>query len=76
MITELLGWCTLINYGILTFWFLMFVFAHDFVYNLHRRWFRLSVEKLDSIHYAGMAFYKIAIFIFNLAPYIALKIVS
>ena len=75
-IREFLGWCTVINFGILIFWWLMFMLAHDFVYRLHSKWFKIEAAEFDAIHYKSMAFYKLAIFLFNLVPYIALSIVS
>ncbi|MDO9270776.1 MAG: hypothetical protein Q7T96_16860 [Methylobacter sp.] len=41
------------NYVILILWFGVFSLAHDSMYRLHSRWFRLSVETFDAIHYAG-----------------------
>ncbi len=75
ILSAVLGWATLINMGVLTLWFLLIVFAHDWVYQLHSEWFTLSVERFDTIHYAGMAFYKISIYLFNLIPFLALHIV-
>ncbi len=75
MIRETLLWCTIFNVGMLIVWFLGFLLLHDLIHRLHGKWFKLSVEQFDAIHYAGMAFYKIAIFMFNLVPYIALNIV-
>jgi hypothetical protein len=46
------------------------------MYGLHSRWFKLSVEIFDAIHYAGLAVYKIGILLLNLVPLIALYIVS
>lgn len=69
-------WCALLNYALLLWWFLVFRFAHDQLYRFHGRWFRLSVEQFDAIHYAGMAAYKIGIFLFALAPWLALLIIS
>jgi hypothetical protein len=71
---DILLWCLLINYGILLAWFLVFKFAHAWLYQLHGQWFRLSVEQFDSIHYVTMAIYKIAVLLFNLVPYLALWI--
>ena len=51
-------WCTIINYGILLVWFLFFMLGHDWMYGLHGRWFHLSVEQFDMVHYAGMSIYK------------------
>jgi len=76
ILSAVLGWATVINMGIVTLWFLLIVYAHDWVYQLHSRWFTLSVERFDTIHYAGMAFYKISIYLFNLVPFLALQIVA
>ena len=39
---------------------------------MHGRWFKLSAETFDAIHYSGMAVYKIGILLFNLVPLVAL----
>jgi len=75
-IKNVLLWCTGLNYAILFIWFGVFVFAHDWMYGLHGRWFKLSIETFDAIHYAGLAGYKIAIILLNLVPLIALCLVS
>ncbi len=71
---KTLLWCTLVNYGILLVWFFCLLAAHNWMYQLHGRWFHLSVEQFDVLHYAGMAIYKIGIILLNLVPYIALHI--
>lgn len=76
ILRSTLGWCTVINFGLLIWWALFILLAHDLVYRLHSRWFKLSVEQFDVIHYTGMAFFKIMVLLFNLAPYIALRIVT
>jgi len=50
--------------------------AHDWTWRLHSRWFNLSVERFDAIHYAGIAYFKLTVFVFNLVPYLALRIVT
>lgn len=67
-------WCTVIDYGIILVWFLFFILAHDVMYRLHGRWFHLSIEQFDMLHYAGMSIFKIGILLFNLVPYVALTI--
>ena len=69
-------WCTILNYGILLLWFLVFVFAHDWILRIHVRWFRLSSEQFDAIHYVGMAIFKIGIMLFNLVPLVVLHIIG
>ena len=73
---DVLLWCTVINYAVLILWFLLFRAAHDWLHRLHGRWFRLSAEQFDAIHYAGMVIYKIGILLVNLVPYVALRIVG
>jgi hypothetical protein len=68
--------CGLINMAMLMLWAMMFIFARDWIYKVHTKWFKLSDEKFDSIHYSGMALYKLVIFFFNLVPYFALLIID
>jgi hypothetical protein len=75
VIRSILLWCTVINYAVLLVWFLLFCLAREWMVRLHGRWFRLSAEQFDAIHYAGMAIYKIGILLFNFVPYLALMIV-
>ena len=75
-IRAVLAWCSVIDIGLLLVWFLFFSLAHDWIYRFHRQWFNLSVEKFDAIHYAGMALFKISIWLFNLVPYLATRIVG
>lgn len=76
LIRDALFWCTVLNYTLLLFWALAFMSARDWMHDLHARWFRLPVEQFDAIHYAGMAVYKIGIFLMNLVPLVALHIVG
>ena len=73
---QLLGWSTLINWIILLVWFAIFALARGWMYRLHGRWFRLSAEQFDAIHYAGIASYKILILLFNLVPYLVLRAIA
>lgn len=69
---HFLGWCALLNYAILSIWFLAIVCAHDRLYRLHSVWFRLSESQFDLIHYGGMTFYKLTVLVFNVVPYLVL----
>ena len=71
-IKHVLLWCVGLNYAILFIWVGGFAFAHDWMYRLHGRWFKLSVETFDAMHYGGLAVFKIGIFLLNLVPLIAL----
>jgi hypothetical protein len=74
IVRNALLWCAVINYGILLVWFLLFILAHDWMYLFHGRWFRLSVEQFDMLHYGAMAIFKVGIILLNLVPYIALQL--
>jgi hypothetical protein len=76
MARNALLWCTIINYGLLLWWFVLFALAHDSMQRFQNKWFPMSVEAFDMVHYAGMALFKIGIILFNLVPYIALRIVA
>jgi hypothetical protein len=76
IIRNVLAWCAALNLGLLLFWVLWLTLAYDWVYRIHGKWFKLSVERFDEIHYAGIAFFKICIFFFNIVPYLALRIIQ
>lgn len=73
---NVLLWCTVIDYGLLLVWFAFLATAHEWMRQFHGKWFRLSSDQFDAIHYAGMAMFKIGIFLLNLVPLIALSIVG
>ena len=75
-IRILLGWCSVINTVILLVWFLAFVFSHDLIFKIHTRWFKISEERFDEIHYTMMGYYKLAVMLFNLLPYLVLRFVQ
>ena len=75
-IKHFLLWCVFLNYAVLIIWSGVLVFAHDWMYRLHTRWFKLSVETFDAMHYAGLSAYKIGILLLNLVPLAALYLVS
>ena len=76
LIRDGLAWCAVINIGVLLLWFLGFTVAHDWIYRIHGRWFKVSEENFDAIHYASMGFFKLSILLFNIVPYLALRIVG
>ena len=75
-VQSFLIWCAGINYAILLVWFAVFTLAHDWVYRMHSRWFKLSPEMFDALNYAGVAIYKIGIMLFVLVPLIALLLID
>jgi hypothetical protein len=76
IVRSALAWCTLINWLLLLWWLIFFILGRDWMYRFHSRWFKLSDETFDTFHYAGMGLFKTAIIVFNLVPYLALRIVG
>jgi hypothetical protein len=65
------------NFLLIAWWALFILFASDWVYHLHGKFFRgLPRDSFDAIHYAGLAFFKIIVFVFCLVPYLALVILT
>ncbi len=76
VIRDVLMWCAIINSGVLLFWFVLFALAGDWMYRYHNRWFPMSREAFNVVHYSGMGLFKLAVVLFNLVPFIALLIVG
>ena len=76
-LTKFLLWCTIINGALLVVAFAVFaVGGTDVVYKTHGIWFALPPETFSAIVYMFLGTYKIAILVFNLIPYVALRIVG
>ncbi len=74
LLTTLLGWMSVINYSILILWFLIFFFANNWYYQLTNYFFKMEIASFNKTNYFFMGFYEIIVILFNLVPYIALKI--
>ena len=75
VVRGVLLWSAVINYGLLVLWALWFLLAPGWSHRIGR-WYRMSPEQMDVIQLAGMTFYKISIILFNIVPYVALRIVA
>ena len=75
-LAAFLGCCTLINFAFLLLAAVFLALAKDFVVNTHARLFGIGESELPGIYFRYLAYYKIAIFVFNLTPYLALRIIA
>lgn len=75
-LTEFFKWCSLINGGLLTYSVVMLLMFPQFVYTVHSRWFQISRESYNIIVYSFIGVFKIVFFVFNLVPYLALRLVA
>ena len=74
-VIAVLGWCMVINFGLLLFWLLAIMLMPNLVYRTQGLVTSMSREDLDRTMYHLMGQFKFAVIILNLAPYIALRIV-
>lgn len=70
------GWCSVINIGVLLYATISMVLMRDFMTGLHAKLFGLEEKKLHEQYFQYLANYKIAIFMFNIVPYLALLIMN
>jgi hypothetical protein len=75
-LANFLGWCTLLNFGLLIFSSLALVIALKPISQLHARLFDLDRAELSMAYFRYLANYKILIIVLNLVPYLALRIMS
>lgn len=76
LVRDALLWCALINLGLLALWSLLFVLGRTWLHRLWSKGFSLPVEQFDALSFAGIVLYKTGIILFNLTPYIALRMVG
>jgi hypothetical protein len=74
-LAAFLGWCTLINLGMLMFASLLLAYMRGPISKIHRGMFGLDDTDLSRAYFQYLAQYKTLIFVFNLMPYLALRIV-
>jgi len=75
-VRAVLAWCAVLNIGLLIFASVAVMLMGGSMKRLHARMFGLSDDDLSRAYFQYLAQYKIAIFVFNLAPYLALRIIE
>ena len=74
ILTEFLGWASVINIGVLLISTIMVVLMRKSISKIHGSLFGLNEVDLGRAYFQYIAQYKIAIIVLNIVPYIALKI--
>ena len=69
-------WCTILNVGLLILSFLIWMVAADFIYKVHGKWFPMPRESFNAVFYGFIGIYKLFVYVFNLAPWLALVIIG
>ena len=73
VIREFLGWCSVINIVLLIFSAILIIRIRKSVAILHGKMFNLDENYLSQAYFQYLGQYKIAIIVFNIVPYLALK---
>jgi len=73
-LTEFLGWSSVINICLLIATTLAVILMRESITKLHEKMFGIDAKELPILYFQYIAQYKLAIIIFNIVPYIALKI--
>ena len=76
LLTIFLGWTTVINILVLIFSALVLLTAREKISKLHARLFGVDQANISQLYFQYLAQYKIAIIVFNIAPYLALRILA
>ncbi len=75
-IREFLGWCSVINIGMLFVSTIMLTIMRSWVIKIHASTTGVSEMELPRIYIEFLGNYKILIIILNVVPYIALRIMA
>ena len=75
-VTTFLGWCTVINIGLLAYSTIMLSLFRAPAKRIHSKLSGVGEEGLDAIYFNFLGNYKLAILVLNIAPYFALKIMA
>ena len=69
-----LGWCTAMDLALLAISSLLVIAMRSRLTAIQSRMFGLSEEDLSRAYFQYLAQFKIAVIVFNLTPYLALKL--
>jgi len=73
---EFLGWCSVINIGLLMFSVIFVVSLRCPISRIHAKMFNLDESNLSYAYFKYLAQYKIIVIVFNIVPYFALRIIN
>jgi hypothetical protein len=69
------GWCSVLNILLLSISAFFVFFLKSYISKIHSILFDISRDDIYKSYFQYLAFYKILIIVFNIIPYIALKII-
>ena len=71
-----LGWCCVLNFGLLFVMSLFLLFGIESIYNIQANFLYVERESYNEMWFLTIGVWKIMVLVFNLIPYIALRIMA
>ena len=75
-LTAFFGWCSLINIGLMLLSTVTLLVGQESIVRIHSRMFGLEKKELQRAYFQYLAQLKIAVLVFSIVPYIALKMIG
>ncbi len=75
-LTTFFGWCSAISIGILLLSSVALILMRGTVSKIHAALFGMAEPDLPRAYFQYLAQFKIAVIVFNLVPYIALRLMA
>ena len=75
-LTEFFGWMTVINFTLLLISAAAVLFLGKWLARIHSRLFKISASGLQSTYFQYLTNFKILAIVFNLVPFLALKLMA
>ena len=75
-LTTFFGWCSVINTGVLLISTFVLLAMKGPISAIHGKMFGVNPENMPTTYFQYLGNYKIAIFVFNVVPYFALRLMG
>ncbi len=76
VLTAIFGWCAVINIALLLFSSLWVTVFREFTKRLHSTLMQVDASELNTYYFQYLGNYKLLILVFNIVPYIALRLIA
>ena len=75
-LTNLMGWITLVNIGLLLLTTVLIVLMKGIAIKIHSKMFDIDTKDLNNMYFDYLGKFKVLVIVFNLGPYIALRLMT
>jgi len=75
-LTTFFKWCTILNFILMTFAFLIAALGREWAYQIHSKFFPMPRETFTIVLYAFVSLYEFVFFFFVVIPYVTLLIMG